>query len=173
MRRVSLCCVFAGVLALAACASPPPPAPERDAPADIAALNAVRSGFVAAYKAGDAQAIAQLYTEDAVSEPNNQATLEGRQAIVDSLTSMFELVSVDVDLIPDETTTLGDVGLDRGHYVVTVTPKGEGGSPSTSEGRYLVILARQADGTWKVIRDIDNASAPPMSPDEGTGSNEE
>jgi len=172
MRRVSLCCVFAAVLAFAGCAPPAPQAPERDAPADIAALNAVRSGFVAAYKAGDAQAIAQLYSEDAISEPNNQATLEGRPAIVESLTSMFELVAVDVELIPDETTTLGDVGFDRGHYVVTVTPKGEGGSPSTSEGRYLVILARQADGTWKVIRDIDNAGAPPMAPAEGTGSNE-
>ena len=171
-RRVPLYVLAVSLLGFGCAPPPPPPGPVRDAPEDIAALNAVRAGFIAAYKAGDAQAIANLYTEDAISEPNNQATLEGRQAIVDSLTSMFELVSVNVDLVPDETTTLGEVGLDRGHYTVVVTPKAEDATPTTAEGRYLVVLVKMPDGSWKVARDIDNAGAPPMPPaePEGTGS---
>ncbi|MEZ5286381.1 MAG: SgcJ/EcaC family oxidoreductase [Vicinamibacterales bacterium] len=131
-----------------------------DAPDDIAAINAARDAFMAAYKAGDADAIGRLYAEDAVSEPNNQPSLEGRDAIVASLKNMFEQVSVAPSLEPDETRTLGNVGLDRGHYTVTVTPKA-GAPPTTSQGRYVVIFQKDESGAWKVWRDIDNAMGVP------------
>jgi len=31
----------------------------------------------------------------------------------------------------------------------------------STEGRYLVVLQRQADGSWKIARDIDNTATPP------------
>lgn len=115
-----------------------------------------------AYAAGDAAAIGQLYTENAVSEPNNQPSLKGRAAIVSSLTSMFEQVTIKATLTPDETRTLGAVGLDRGRYAVTVTPKA-GAPPTTSEGRYLVVYVKGEDGKWRVSHDIDNELGVPAS----------
>jgi uncharacterized protein (TIGR02246 family) len=154
-----------GALSLIGCAQQPaPPAaavePVRDAPADIAALNAAREAFMTGYEAGDAAAIGQLYMPDAISESNNQPSLVGRDAIVASLKGMFEQVTVKTTLTPAETRTLGNVGLDRGTYTVTVTPKA-GAPPSTSEGRYMVIYVKDADGTWRVSRDMDNGVMPP------------
>jgi uncharacterized protein (TIGR02246 family) len=169
IRSIAFSSLFTFAVVLAGCAPaaapPAPPAqPVADAPADIAALNAARAAFMAGYEKGDAEAIGNLYTPDAISEPNNQPTLEGRDAIVASLKSMFEQVSVKTVLTPEETRTLGNVGLDRGHYTVTVTPKA--GAPTTSaEGRYMVVYVKGADGTWKVSRDMDNtAGAPPPTP---------
>ena len=77
---------------------------------------------------------------------------------------MFDQVAVKPVLTPDETRTLGSVGLDRGTYTVTVTPKA-GAPPTSSQGRYLVVFVKEADGSWKVSRDIDNsAGAPPPTP---------
>lgn len=161
--------MVAGLLATTACspAAPPatpPAAPVADAPEDIAAITTARDAFMKAYEAGDAKAIGELYTENAVSEPNFQTTLKGRDAIVSSLASMFEQVAIKATLDPDETRTLGSVALDRGHYTVTVTPKA-GAPPTTSQGRYLVVYVKGADGTWRVSHDIDNASMPPAPAD--------
>lgn len=152
----------------AACTAAPPPAPAAptqpvvDDPAAIAAIGEARKAFEAAYEKGDAEAIGQLYTENAVSEPNFQPTIKGRAAIVASLKPMFEQVAVQTTLTSDETRTLGHVGLDRGHYTVTVTPKA-GAPPTTSQGRYLVVYVKGEDGQWRVSHDIDNAPVPPAA----------
>lgn len=150
------------VLLSAACASPEPAGPMQNAQADIDAVNAVRDGFVAAYSAGDADAIGNYYVTDGVSQPNNGPTLKGRDAIVAGLKSMFERSSVKLTLTPEQTQTMGTTGFDSGHYSVEVVPKA-GGPTTTSEGRYLVILDKQTDGSWKVTRDMDNAGPPPES----------
>jgi uncharacterized protein (TIGR02246 family) len=176
IRHIASALILSSALLVAACApaAPPPPAapaePTADAPADIAALNAARSAFMAGYEKGDADAIGQLYHPDAISESNGQPTLKGREAIVASLKGMFGQVSVKATLTPDETRTLGSVGLDRGHYAITVTPK-SGAPPATGEGRYMVIYVKGPDGSWKVSRDMDNAAGapPPAAAAEGAG----
>lgn len=169
--RVSASFVLVGLLAVASCAQEPAPGaasapaqPMVDAADDIAAIKTARDAFMAAYEQGDAEAIGRLYTEDAISEPNHQPTLAGREAIVNSLRTLFEQVEVKPVLTPDETKTLGNVGLDRGHYTVTVTPKA-GASPTTAEGRYLVIFRKGEDGQWRVWRDMDNGRMPPAAAD--------
>lgn len=164
MTRGSLLPVLLA-LALGGCTSANAPAPpETNATADVAAVNALREAFVNAYNAGDAGALGNLYTADGVSQSNNQPTLTGRDAIIASQKAMFEQVSVKLDLQPEETRTEGTTGYDRGHYTVEVTPK-VGGSATTTEGRYLVLLVKEADGAWKVSRDMDNiAGAPPAAP---------
>ncbi len=169
LRTLALPTVLVGAIVLTACAPSQAPAPAAEAqpavdnPTDIAAINAQRAAFMRAYEAGDATAIGNLYAAEAVSESNNQPTLTGRDAIVNSLKSLFEQMTVKTTLTPAETRTLGNVGLDRGTYSVTVTPKA-GAPPSTSEGRYMVIYVRDTDGTWRVSRDMDNALMPPAPP---------
>jgi len=159
-RLVNAICV-ATMVTTVACSqpAPPPPAPVADAPADLAALGSARAAFVAAYNSGDAEAIGKLYTADAISEPNHQPTVKGRDAIVAAQKAMYEHVSVKLTLTPDETHTNGGAGFDRGTYSVEVTPKA-GGPVSTVEGRYFVYYVKDSDGTWKVSRDMDNASTP-------------
>jgi len=163
-RRLVCSAVLATFLMAGGCAQapPPPPAPVADAPADISALGAARAAFVAAYNSGDADAVGRLYMADAVSEPNHQPTLKGRDAIVAAQKAMYEHVTVKLTLTADETHTNGNAGIDRGVYSVEVTPKA-GGPTGTVEGRYFVYYVKDSDGSWKVSRDIDNASTP-MAP---------
>jgi uncharacterized protein (TIGR02246 family) len=168
-RRLALLIVVAVSLVTGcAPAAPPPDKPAglvENVPADIAALNAARQAFMTGYEAGDADAIGKLYTADAVSESNNQASLKGRDAIVASLKRMFEQVTVKTVLTSDDTRTIGTMGVDRGHYAVTVTPKA-GAAPASNEGRYMVVYLKEADGTWRVWRDMDNGlGAPKAAPD--------
>ena len=147
----------------AAPAAPPaaPAEPILNAPSDIAALDAARQAFMAGYAAGDAEALGKLYMPNATSESNNQPSLVGRDAIVASLKGMFEQVSVTAVLTPEGTRTLGSVGVDSGRYTVTVTPKA-GATPHSNEGRYMVVYVKDADGQWRVWRDMDNAIGAPL-----------
>jgi uncharacterized protein (TIGR02246 family) len=166
MSRSLLLSLVVTVTSLVAGCSPPAPppaapaAPVLNAPADIAALGAARESFMKAYEAGDAVAIGNLYTNDAISESNNQPSLKGRDAIVASLKGMFEQVSVKTVLTGDDTKTLGNVGVDCGRYAVTVTPKA-GAASYTNEGRYMVVYVKGADGQWRVWRDMDNTIGVP------------
>ena len=167
IRTLALPLALAASIAAAGCTQPAPapaaaPAePVLNAPADIAALAAARQAFMAGYEAGDAEAIGKLYMPNAVSESNNQPSLEGRDAIVASLKGMFEQVSVKAVLTPEGTRTLGSVGVDSGRYTVTVTPK-SGAAPHTNEGRYMGVYVKEADGQWRVWRDMDNAIGAPQ-----------
>jgi ketosteroid isomerase-like protein len=70
----------------------------------------------------------------------------------------------------------GDWGFDRGTYTITPTPKvageaAEGASIEQSEigreldyaqtGKYLWILKRQPDGSWKIARGMWSSNHPP------------
>ena len=163
--------ILLGLVTAAACG---PAAPEANAPADIAAVNAVRDSFIKAFNGGDASAIGDVYTADAIAMPNHQSTLTGRDAIVAYNKATFEQMAAKIELMVDETRTVGASGFDRGRFKVTMTPKA-GGPAITDEGRYLVLLEKGADGAWKVTRDIDSSSVPlpppppPPPPAKGKG----
>jgi uncharacterized protein (TIGR02246 family) len=159
MNRVVL---FALLAATVACA---PPAPAANAPDDIAAVNALRDKVMRAFNAGDATAVGNLYTTDAVFAQNHEPTVTGREAIVKSNTGFFSLYSVKMTLTADETKTMGDFGYDMGRFTFALTPKAEG-TPAVpmDEGRYLVLLHKDTDGQWRVSRDIGNSSLPMPTP---------
>ncbi len=158
MKRILFCSLF--LLLLAGCnaaASMP------DKAADLAAVNQLRDGFVSAFNANDAEAVGNLYSEDAVSMGGNQPTQEGRQAIVAANKMMFDQFSARITITPKQTEVFGDHGYDRGTFSLELTPKA-GGPAVTSEGRYLVLVMRGLDGSWKVTEDIDNSAMPPATP---------
>jgi ketosteroid isomerase-like protein len=106
-----------------------------------------------------------LYAEDAISQTNMMPTASGRAAIVEQLKGLFSQNNVRIDITPDETHTLGNDGWERGHYAMTMTPRA-GGSPMNMEGRYMIVLAKGADGNWRLTRDMDNTATPPAPPAE-------
>ncbi len=164
--RVRACLTFAAALAAASCS----PAPNTSKPAttteqDVAAIGRVRDAYVAGWKAGSAGDIAAIYTSDALAFPANQSTVTGHDAIMKFNADFFgQFTPNDITLTPEETTVMGDWAFDRGTYHVMVTPK-SGAAPVTEEGRYLELLQRQADGSWKVARDIDNTIRPTPPPE--------
>jgi uncharacterized protein (TIGR02246 family) len=160
-RYLTTLLAVASAAAIGACA---PAAPEVNAPADIAAVSALRNSFVKAFNSGDAEAAGNVYTIDAMANGNHQPTSAGRAAIVAADKAFFSQMSATMELTSEDTKTMGTGGYDRGRYKLTLTPKA-GGPAIVDEGRYLVLLQKGPDGAWKVSYDIDNSSMPmPMPP---------
>ena len=153
---------------LAGCGAPAEtPAPAAPSAEEVTAkINQLRDNFMAAFNSGDAMALAELYTSDGIALPQNRAEVSGREAILNYNKEMFEQFTPKIAVKSEELTiaVAGDLAFDRGTYTMELTPKAAGGAPITDEGKYLVVLQRQPDGAWKVLRDIDNSSRPAAPP---------
>lgn len=138
---------------------------EKSAPTatDIAPIDKVRNDFMAAFNTANPTAIARLYTDDAVLMPSHQPVISGSAAIEDYNRKFFETYSARITITPVETKIFGERALDRGTYTIELTPKA-GGAPVKDEGKYLIVLQRQADGSFKVTHDIDNTNIPAPPP---------
>ena len=102
-----------------------------------------------------------LYTEDAIQLPPNQAALQGKAAIQAWYEafppfSNFQEQSLEIE-------GQADLAYDRGTYSMTVTPPGA--APIEDRGKYLTILRKQADGSWKVARAMFNSDLPLPAPE--------
>jgi ketosteroid isomerase-like protein len=62
-----------------------------------------------------------------------------------------------MDITNEEVQVSGDLAFARGTYAATVTPKA-GGEETFIDGKYMTILKRQTDGSWKIHRDIFNSN---------------
>jgi len=148
-----LICVMVG-----GCAS----GPSRDTPtaenATAVGTNMVRA-LETAFNAGDAQAVAALFADDAVLMASQQADEVGRAEILKSYAEQFSAYTIQLRGVAVETQLFGDYGFSRGTYEFTLLPKA-GGDPIVDDGRFLTVLQRQPDGSWKAIREMSNSSKP-------------
>jgi uncharacterized protein (TIGR02246 family) len=157
---VGLCALaIASALTFAGCQSASKPDEQKDAAADLAAVNALRGKFSTVFNSNDAASLAAMYADDAIVMVANQPAVEGRQAIQSMYEAMFKANTVKVALTPLETQVAGGWAYDRGNATTTVTPKA--GKPLEESGKYLVVLKRLPGGLWKVYREIDNSNNPP------------
>jgi uncharacterized protein (TIGR02246 family) len=126
-----------------------------------AAIKAVADAYTKATLAGDAKAIAALYTEDAVEMPPNQPSVKGRAAIQEYYEKQFAGTKItQLSLIHLETHGVGDRGYDVGTYQQHVAPSSGAGVDDT--GKYVVILKRTG-GAWKVAYAIYSSDRPMSS----------
>jgi uncharacterized protein (TIGR02246 family) len=153
---LSLCAFIA-----TACAPKPAPAPEHDPAADRAAVAAIREGYSAAFKAGDAAKVGSYFTSDAADMENGMPTMTGSTAVAEGLKAMMsEMAAQEIVITPEKTEVVGDLAYDRGTFKSTMTPKAAGAKPVVDEGRYLVVLRRQTDHSWKIVEVIGNSPVP-------------
>jgi len=166
MKSPTMCfCALAlvSILVTAGCQTAPPPEAKKNTPAELAKIDTLRDRFTTAYNSNDAVAVAAVYTDDAILMPSDQAEVEGKVAIQTWYQTMYKGMSVKITLAPLETQVAGDWGYDRGTAMLTIAPKAKG-KPMEESSKYLVILKRQADGSWKVFRDMDNSNNPMPAP---------
>lgn len=167
MRRSSTVLSALALIAVAACA-PASSAGKSDSAtmaADLQGIAKVRDGFAAAFKAGDVAAVTALYVSDGLTQPNNQPTGTGPAGIAASFKAFFDQSNITAfTLTPVKTEASGELGYDIGTYTFTATMKPKGDTLKV-DGRYVVVLRKGADGTWKAIADMDNLpTMPPMPP---------
>lgn len=68
-----------------------------------------------------------------------------------------EILDSEMSIDWEEIIIKGDIAWSMGDYKIISTPK-NGGASSTFDGKFLTILRKQKDGSWKIYRDCFNSN---------------
>jgi uncharacterized protein (TIGR02246 family) len=128
---------------------------------DEAAVRAVDTAWSRAASAGDGNAIAALYASNATILPPMASVVEG-EAAKKYWVDFSNAMSGPAELTTTSVEGRGDLAYSVGTYRMTLTPKKAGAKPlPTEEGKYLTVLKKQADGSWKILYDMWSPNSPP------------
>ncbi|MGB0748116.1 MAG: YybH family protein [Magnetospiraceae bacterium] len=122
--------------------------------------DAVQAGdqkMVDAINDGNAAAIAPLYTLDAAILPPGTPRQDGREAIQAYWQGAIDMGLTVDSLTSHEVDQAGDLAIAIGVFNGSV-PDGSGGRAPVA-GKFIVIWRQDADGAWRLHRDIWNMDA--------------
>jgi uncharacterized protein (TIGR02246 family) len=134
--------------------------PAFDKKAAEAEVRAGDSTFFAAVQAKNAEALADTYSNDAVSMPANSPPLKGHDAIKKFNEDFLKLPQVAMTGATDDVTFSDDgtLAYATGHYSASWADAK--GKKVTEDGKYLNVL-KKVDGKWKVVADAFSGNAAP------------
>ena len=149
------------LLTVAGCAAP---AKTPEAPVDPTALRdaiqAREREWSAAYLAGNAAGIAAIYTADAAQVQASGDWVRGTEAITKAMQVQFDTLAVTArEDITEEVIGAGNYAVEVGHYSSKGTHKTSKAARSAA-GRYMVLWRKDADGVWRIHRDIGSEVVP-------------
>jgi uncharacterized protein (TIGR02246 family) len=147
----------AGILILLAACSR-----EQQKVSAASAAEAIWKEYAVSLNEGDLERWLALWTEDGVQMPPDEAAIGGKDNIRTRNEALLDKFSLDMGITNQEVETAGDWAYSRGTYKARLMPK-NGGRPVSIDGKYMTILQRQPDGSWKIHRDIFNSNSPPSS----------
>ena len=124
--------------------------------ADVnATIRANTDAFDSAMRAGNVDGFMVFYADDAVLMPPSSPAFKGADQIRRFWGGLLATGKTDVDLIPEDVITSGELAVERGRYELTV--------PFKDSGKYIVVW-RQRKGKWQIIDDIFNSNLVPPQP---------
>jgi ketosteroid isomerase-like protein len=109
----------------------------------------------------DAVVVGSLYTKDTLLMPPNFETIHGREGTQKFWEGAIKMGVKDAILKTVELIDRGDTAEEIGNYTLKIHPEGQ--SPFEDKGKYVVLWKQDADGKWRLHRDIWNSSLPPKS----------
>jgi uncharacterized protein (TIGR02246 family) len=128
--------------------------------ADAAAIRDASQAMETAILAGDPAAVTSLFTADGAMYPPNEPAVMGSAAIQAWGEGMFSAISVtEANVTVDEVRVSGDWAMSQGHFAMTVAA---GETAMTDTTKYMMLWARQPDGTWRITHDLWNSIRPVM-----------
>jgi ketosteroid isomerase-like protein len=126
---------------------------------DLAAITAFNARYLGSINDEDIATLSSLTTEGHVILIPNREPIVGKEANDAANRGAFERFTFDETWTPVETVIDGDLGFQRGTFTTVATPRGDG-EQLTVSGSFLRIYQRQANGEWRMTRDMFNSSAP-------------
>ncbi len=146
------------VFALSGCA---PPAV--DTAAEEAAIRDMSIEWMNAANATDVERMLGSYTDDTSLYPPNLAIVTGKEAIRTYYSQVLEspgfVASLEITNVG--ISSAGDLAYSTGTSEETINDPD--GNPVTERGKWVSILKKQPDGTWKSVLDIWNSDQPAAS----------
>jgi uncharacterized protein (TIGR02246 family) len=151
---------FALALLLFGCAQAPSSAPPDTRAADEKAIRDMETAWVAEFAAKDIDKIVAHYADDGTLLLSNAPTMSGKDAIragmkmaIDDPNFALDLKTVKVYVSKD------DLAYSQGTYSYKGTDS-KTKKVIAETGRYVEVYKKQADGSWKVVEDINSPEAP-------------
>ena len=126
-------------------------------------IEAANGKAMDAFKAGDAVGMAANYADDALVMMPNAPAWKGRAAVEKEMGGMIAGMDFkDPTFTTLDVSVAGDLAIETGTYKWMMGPKG--GKLVADSGKYLTVWKKQADGSWKITRDINNSDVPVAAP---------
>jgi len=153
MRTTTAVLAFVSATAIACTQSAPS---GRIAESDLTAIRTASADFQKAVRDTAWSTWANLYTSDAQLGPPNGPAVSGHDALLAWAGTVppnrdFTLRQVDVD-------GRGDLAYVYGKYSWVLMIPGQPEAPDS--GKYIEVWRKQADGNWKITRDVFNSDVP-------------
>ena len=145
-----------------ACTQAPPPDTHD---ADVQSLKDAEAAWAKVMAAKDFEKSMSYYADDASLLMANMPAINGKDAIRAAFKPMFDDPNFALAFQGSriEVAKSADLGYTQGAYTMTVTdPKTK--KPVTDKGKYLTTYKKQADGTWKVVADMESSDIPLPAP---------
>lgn len=133
---------------------------EKGRDSDMAQIVELWNEFAAAASSGDIERWLALWIDEGIQMPPGTPRRDGKSQIRSEMQPAFDAFNTKMEVNPEGTKVIGDRAYSHGFYSWTSTPK-EGGDTHQGNGKFLTILEKQADGSWKIAIDCFNNDAPP------------
>jgi uncharacterized protein (TIGR02246 family) len=127
---------------------------------DVALVYELWNEYAAAVDEGNMERWISLWAEDGIQMAPDVPPRVGKEQIQKAMQHAFDLFSMsDMFINTEEVHILGDRAYSHGTYVFEKTPR-EGGETTSYSGKFLDILEKQSDGSWKIAIDCHNYNEP-------------
>ena len=126
-----------------------PPAQVVDEAADVAAIKRMYEARASGIQEHGALGYAEAFAEDGMLMPPNAAAVVGRDSIRRWAEDFFSSYSIRFMITSEEIQVSGDLAVRRFTASGTYTSSRDG-EITEFDQKYLDILRRQADGTWRI-----------------------
>jgi ketosteroid isomerase-like protein len=147
------------VAVLTGCAAPRQPFVDSRTEA-LRQIRAAEEAAIRAFGRRDTGQSALMYARDATLMLTNAPSIKGADIgplLKDMMADPNFSMTFNTGKV--EAAKSGEFGYTRGTYTMSMTdPKSN--KMLKESGKYLTVYARQADGSWKIVDDINNPDAP-------------
>jgi ketosteroid isomerase-like protein len=171
MHRSPSLAAAAALVLLAACQ---PSKPQPLTGVDSTAIDQVRSAFQTAWNTGKVDDVLRVYTDNAELQEQDTPAAKGQNALRTYYnTAMGTPTRPKLEVTRGSTIGRQDLAVESGSFTLTppAPPAPAKGPapvvPAPTHGKYLVVLLKQADKSWKIAYHAatrDAAPAPPPAP---------
>jgi uncharacterized protein (TIGR02246 family) len=127
---------------------------------DVGLVYELWNEYAAAANDGNIARWLSLWSEDGIQMPPGAPRRVGKEQIGREMQSLFDAFTTSNMVIhTEEIRILGDRAYSHGTLVYEITPK-EGGETRSYSGKFLDVLEKQVDGSWKIAIDCRNFDTP-------------
>ncbi len=125
---------------------------------DRAAILEAYDAYAGSLNSGNGEAWLSNWDEDGIQMPPG-GPARGKDALRQMILAAVEEMTFNLSIDVEEVQAAGPWAYARGTYADARVPKA-GGDTIHIDGKFLSILRRQPDGSWKIYRDCFSSNVP-------------